>query len=152
MRFEPLFGTFLIKTAFFLLKNRKLSFSKIRNFASCFLLAHFSLGKLSFFPYNFLFLSPSRNFCTPFASSSYSTFTLNELDNELEQKQAYEKLAKEVGLIRSGTLSGVKENILVVYPKIRWGKNSIPKNTTHELQLEEAVALVKTLPGFNVVK
>uniref|UniRef100_A0A914DBS3 Hflx-type G domain-containing protein n=1 Tax=Acrobeloides nanus TaxID=290746 RepID=A0A914DBS3_9BILA len=112
----------------------------------------FSHVSKRFIPHMVLkFSSPSRNFCTPFASSSYSTFTLNELDNELEQKQAYEKLAKEVGLIRSGTLSGVKENILVVYPKIRWGKNSIPKNTTHELQLEEAVALVKTLPGFNVV-
>jgi hypothetical protein len=112
----------------------------------------FLTGETFCFSIQFSLLSPSRNFCTPFASSSYSTFTLNELDNELEQEQAYKKLAKEVGLIRSGTLSGVKENILVVYPKIRWGKNSIPKNTTHELQLEEAVALVKTLPGFNVVK
>ncbi|CAJ0582220.1 unnamed protein product, partial [Mesorhabditis spiculigera] len=38
----------------------------------------------------------------------------------------------------------------VVHPHIRWGKNSASKWTTPELQLEEAISLVETLPTMNV--
>uniref|UniRef100_A0A7E4VI14 Hflx-type G domain-containing protein n=1 Tax=Panagrellus redivivus TaxID=6233 RepID=A0A7E4VI14_PANRE len=42
------------------------------------------------------------------------------------------------------------QNVFVIHPKVRWGANSAPSNTTPELMLEEAVALIRTLPGFNV--
>lgn len=44
------------------------------------------------------------------------------------------------------------ENVLIVYPKIRWGQESTPKDTTPELQLEEAITLCRTIPHFNVVR
>uniref|UniRef100_A0A0N5AXZ0 Hflx-type G domain-containing protein n=1 Tax=Syphacia muris TaxID=451379 RepID=A0A0N5AXZ0_9BILA len=40
--------------------------------------------------------------------------------------------------------------LLVVHPKIRWGKHSASALTTTEHQVEEAVALVKTIPNFSV--
>ncbi|KAE9552537.1 hypothetical protein FO519_004234 [Halicephalobus sp. NKZ332] len=42
-------------------------------------------------------------------------------------------------------------NVFCIHPKIRWGRQSASINTTPELQLEEAVSLIRTLPGFNVV-
>lgn len=44
------------------------------------------------------------------------------------------------------------ENVLIVHPKIRWGQESTPKDTTSELQLEEAITLCRTIPCFNVVR
>lgn len=41
--------------------------------------------------------------------------------------------------------------MLVVHPKIRWGPNAKPDEDV-ELRLEEACALVKTLPGFTVTR
>ena len=43
-------------------------------------------------------------------------------------------------------------HVMVVHPKIRWGRHSAAASTTPELQLEEAVALVKTIPKFTVSK
>lgn len=51
-----------------------------------------------------------------------------------------------------GTGSNISgHNVFVIHPKIRWGSHSASVNTTPELQLEEAVSLVRTIPGFNVV-
>lgn len=43
------------------------------------------------------------------------------------------------------------QNVLVVHPKIRWGQNADPTENVG-LKLEEACALVQTLPGFAVSK
>ncbi|KAI6198388.1 putative GTP-binding protein 6 [Aphelenchoides fujianensis] len=45
--------------------------------------------------------------------------------------------------------TGRAENVLVVHPKIRWGPNANPAEDVR-LKLEEACALVKTLPGFSI--
>ncbi len=42
---------------------------------------------------------------------------------------------------------GAGKNVLILQPKINWGKNK-PKNTTPELMAVEARALVETLPGM----
>lgn len=82
------------------------------------------------------------------------------------QNSEYEKIVKESGVnlkLPTGNKffgqstakdSGVQfrgHNVFCIHPKIRWGSQSASINTTPELQLEEAVSLVKTLPGFNVV-
>lgn len=54
-------------------------------------------------------------------------------------------------LFTIGREKRVTENVLVVHSKIRWGLASTPKDTTPELQLEEAITLCRTIPGFNVV-
>lgn len=91
-------------------------------------------------------------------------------NNDDENDADYENLLKETGVnlnllkgnlfvgtstadlnAKSSTSSYFGHNIFVIHPKIRWGKASAPINTTPELQLEEAVSLVRTLPGFNVV-
>ncbi|PAV70740.1 hypothetical protein WR25_05373 [Diploscapter pachys] len=43
-------------------------------------------------------------------------------------------------------------NVLVIHPKIRWGKFSPSKLKDPQRQLDEAVTLVKTLPRFRVVQ
>ena len=82
------------------------------------------------------------------------------------QNSEYEKLVNESGVnlklpagnkffgLSTATDSGVQfkgHNVFCIHPKIRWGSKSASINTTPELQLEEAVSLVRTLPGFNVV-
>lgn len=70
---------------------------------------------------------------------------------ELEERE-YTKIITASGLGINRRNSIASDNVLVIHPKIRWGENSAPANTTPELQLEEAVTLCKTLPGFNVVR
>ncbi|TKR61334.1 hypothetical protein L596_028454 [Steinernema carpocapsae] len=62
--------------------------------------------------------------------------------------EQYQELIKETGT--SLTPENAHHSLLVIHPKIRWGENSAPKTTTPELQLAEAITLVKTLPGFTV--
>uniref|UniRef100_F1KZZ6 GTP-binding protein 6 n=1 Tax=Ascaris suum TaxID=6253 RepID=F1KZZ6_ASCSU len=59
----------------------------------------------------------------------------------------YRILADAVG-VRNASLEG--HSVLVVHPRIRWGRHSAPASTTAELQLQEAVALTNTLPNFRV--
>uniref|UniRef100_A0A0N5BRY9 Hflx-type G domain-containing protein n=1 Tax=Strongyloides papillosus TaxID=174720 RepID=A0A0N5BRY9_STREA len=45
----------------------------------------------------------------------------------------------------------VQHSFMVIHPKIRWGRNATPpKEKNDELQVEEAIALVKTVPGFSI--
>uniref|UniRef100_A0AC35UAZ0 Hflx-type G domain-containing protein n=1 Tax=Rhabditophanes sp. KR3021 TaxID=114890 RepID=A0AC35UAZ0_9BILA len=51
------------------------------------------------------------------------------------------------------TSKPTSHSFLVIHPKIRWGaKAESPKSETSDYQLEEAVSLVKTIPGFSVVE
>lgn len=74
------------------------------------------------------------------------------VDAEELEEQEYSKFLAASGLGIHRRNSIASDNVLVIHPKIRWGQNSAPSNTTPELQLEEAVTLCKTLPGFNVVR
>ncbi|VDM25414.1 unnamed protein product [Toxocara canis] len=59
----------------------------------------------------------------------------------------YRILADTLG-IRNASTEG--HSVLVVHPKIRWGRNSARSSTSPELQLQEAIALTSTLPNFRV--
>ncbi|KAK6036919.1 hypothetical protein COOONC_25576, partial [Cooperia oncophora] len=43
-------------------------------------------------------------------------------------------------------------DFMVVHPKVRWGSSSASKLKDPQRQLEEAVTLVNTLPGYRVVE
>ncbi|XP_048511989.1 putative GTP-binding protein 6 isoform X2 [Athalia rosae] len=65
-------------------------------------------------------------------------------DDDLRDEE-YENLSSEyLGLSSGG------HNALVLQPYIKWGPDK-KTNTTPELQLEEAVTLLKTLPNWSVV-
>jgi hypothetical protein len=72
--------------------------------------------------------------------SSTNTKSIEELERE------YTNLRIQSGLT---DFSKEPENVLVVHPKIRWGKNATPFEDV-SLKVEEACALVKTLPGFSI--
>lgn len=74
--------------------------------------------------------------------SSTSTKSVEELEQEFTQLR-----------IQSGLTEYSKqpENVLVVHPKIRWGKDATPYENVG-LKLDEACALVRTLPGFSVCR
>ncbi|XP_014251006.1 putative GTP-binding protein 6 [Cimex lectularius] len=51
---------------------------------------------------------------------------------------------------RNQRITGTPHQVFIIQPYIKWGPQKL-RNTTPELQLEESVALVKTLPGWKVV-
>ncbi|KAI6213888.1 hypothetical protein M3Y94_00204500 [Aphelenchoides besseyi] len=68
-------------------------------------------------------------------------------DKEVEEmERQFTALRLQSGLV---DWSESPEHVLVVHPKIRWGQNADPFEDVR-LKLEEASALVKTLPGFTV--
>lgn len=80
-----------------------------------------------------------------FSSSSYLSKESSDEDpeEELEDKE-YEELVKQ-----TFNISDSSHQVLIVQPYIKWGKRK-KTNTTPELQLNEAVALIKTLPSWKV--
>nr|CAD7600995.1 unnamed protein product [Timema genevievae] len=66
-------------------------------------------------------------------------------DNEEDTEAEYEDLVK-----RTFHLSDSGNQVLIVQPYVKWGAGK-KRNTTPELQLAEAVALVETLPRWKVV-
>lgn len=72
---------------------------------------------------------------------------LSEQDLELDsqERQEYTEISEDcLGV-------AVARRVCVLQPYIKWGKGK-KQNTTPELQLAEAVALVNTLPGWSVVQ
>ncbi|KAH7710202.1 GTP-binding protein HflX [Aphelenchoides avenae] len=69
----------------------------------------------------------------------------------VEEEYARVAAASGFASIEQAQLANRSERVLLLHPKIRWGPNSTPKNTTPELQMEEAKTLVQTLRGFTVV-
>ncbi|KAK0410059.1 hypothetical protein QR680_004922 [Steinernema hermaphroditum] len=68
--------------------------------------------------------------------------------SESPLSERYRQLVTESGAALSP--EDARHSFLVIHPKIRWGENSAPKTTNSELQLAEAITLVRTLPGFTV--
>ncbi|CAJ0589300.1 unnamed protein product [Cylicocyclus nassatus] len=85
-----------------------------------------------------------RFFCTPSNSSV---------------EERYDHLMREA-LSDTGTIAenwstgSTKQahDFMVVHPKVRWGSSSASKLRDPQKQLDEAVTLVNTLPGFRVVE
>uniref|UniRef100_A0A915MVW5 Hflx-type G domain-containing protein n=1 Tax=Meloidogyne javanica TaxID=6303 RepID=A0A915MVW5_MELJA len=67
---------------------------------------------------------------------------------ELEEQQ-FTELKLALGMLNGNKVFG-SEQILLVHPHVRWGSGSAPKNATPELQVEEALTLCQTIPGFKV--
>ncbi|VDM65398.1 unnamed protein product [Strongylus vulgaris] len=88
----------------------------------------------------------TRFFCTP------STSAVDERYDSLlrEAFSNTETLPEHWGLQAArGTSS---HDFMVVHPKVRWGSSSASKLKDPQRQLDEAVTLVNTLPGFRVVE
>lgn len=100
-----------------------------------------------FFSYitSYTITSPSSISHPHFSSSSYLSKESSDEDNkeELEDKE-YEEFVKH-----TFNISNISHQVLIVQPYIKWGKRK-KTNTTPELQLNEAVALIKTLPSWKV--
>lgn len=58
-------------------------------------------------------------------------------------------LRHQSGIIEGGMES---ERMLIAHPKVRWGRNANAPSEDESLKLEEATALVRTLPGFSVAR
>uniref|UniRef100_A0A1I7S2M4 Y1_Tnp domain-containing protein n=2 Tax=Bursaphelenchus xylophilus TaxID=6326 RepID=A0A1I7S2M4_BURXY len=71
--------------------------------------------------------------------------TKNEASVEEKEKE-FTQLRIQSGIHE---WSNDPKHVLVVHPKIRWGAESI-RDEEAALKLEEACALVQTLPGFSV--
>lgn len=69
----------------------------------------------------------------------------NEGDDDIEDIHDYEELVK-----RTFRIPDTGHQVFVIQPYIKWGPQK-KKNTTSELQLSEAVALIETLSGWKVV-
>ncbi|KAI6189525.1 putative GTP-binding protein 6 [Aphelenchoides bicaudatus] len=63
-----------------------------------------------------------------------------------EMEQEFTNLKLQSGI---RDFSKQPENVLIVHPKIRWGSNADPRENLG-LKLEEACALLQTLPGFSI--
>uniref|UniRef100_A0A914XRP5 GTPase HflX N-terminal domain-containing protein n=1 Tax=Plectus sambesii TaxID=2011161 RepID=A0A914XRP5_9BILA len=91
--------------------------------------------------------------CTSFSSdgddNGDSKGENRQAEGEASVNAAYEGLVAEQQLYPAVPHSG--HSVLVLQPKIKWGRNK-KTNTTPELQLEEATALIGTLPGWRVVQ
>ena len=80
--------------------------------------------------------------CRRFTSSN------TKLDYAETMEQQYALLKRQSGIV-DGNFE--PQRILIAHPKIRWGRNA-DFNENEELKLEEASALVHTLPGFSVAR
>lgn len=83
----------------------------------------------------------------PTRSSDYlSEDNLIDGDDDIEEVQDYEELVK-----RTFRIPDTCHQVMVIQPYIKWGPSK-KRNTTPELQLNEAVALIETLSGWKVVE
>jgi hypothetical protein len=74
----------------------------------------------------------------------------NEADQETLMEKQYADLQRAIGI---NTLhANNSEQLLLIHPRVRWGSESVPKNTTTDLQIEEAQALCQSLPGFRIAR
>lgn len=81
--------------------------------------------------------APCRRMCTNLEDD-------DDLENHMNDHMYDAMSAEYLGVIAGG------HNVLVIQPYIKWGPDKV-KVTTPKLQLEEAVALVNTLPYWTVV-
>ncbi|XP_076371607.1 putative GTP-binding protein 6 [Tachypleus tridentatus] len=72
-------------------------------------------------------------------------------DEDEQVEQLLKELEEESLTRRKYRVPGIGYNVFVIQPNIKWGPKK-KVNTTTELQLDEAVGLVHTLPGWKVVK
>uniref|UniRef100_A0A1B6KK63 Hflx-type G domain-containing protein n=1 Tax=Graphocephala atropunctata TaxID=36148 RepID=A0A1B6KK63_9HEMI len=88
-----------------------------------------------------------RNFSISQVCCKGNKESVNSDDDFVEELEdpKYEELVK-----RTFKLSDTGHQVMVIQPYIKWGPSK-KTNTTPELQLDEAVALIKTLPQWNVV-
>ncbi|XP_022236242.1 uncharacterized protein LOC111083835 [Limulus polyphemus] len=74
-----------------------------------------------------------------------------EDDRDEQVEQLLKELDEDSLARRKYRVPGLGYNVFVIQPNVKWGpKKKI--NTTAELQLDEAVGLIHTLPGWKVVK
>lgn len=101
---------------------------------------------LSYITKSYKITSPLLISSSHFSSSSYLSKKSSDEDpeDELEEKE-YEEFVKH-----TFNIGDISHQVLVVQPYIKWGKRK-KTNTTPELQLNEAVALVRTLPNWKVI-
>jgi hypothetical protein len=81
----------------------------------------------------------------------YSSYFNNKESVDLEverEEQEFTQLRVQAGL---SELPERPENVLIVHPRIRWGPNATPGEDI-QAKLDEATALVRTLPGFTVAR
>ncbi|EYB82032.1 hypothetical protein Y032_0368g56 [Ancylostoma ceylanicum] len=88
----------------------------------------------------------ARSFCTPTTSS------IDERYDALisEAFSGDQTLPEHWGLRAAKEVSA--HDFMVVHPKVRWGPSSASRLKDPQRQLDEAVTLVNTLPGFRVVE
>ncbi|XP_076658020.1 putative GTP-binding protein 6 [Halictus rubicundus] len=75
----------------------------------------------------------------------YSTMEFEGYEENEEEKDIYRKISEDY----LGTVVG-RHNVFIIQPYIKWGVNK-KRITTPELQLQEAVALINTLPNWSVI-
>lgn len=85
----------------------------------------------------------ASNFFYRFKHSSFSK--IEEYEEGEEERDIYAEIAEDY----LGTIIG-GHRVFVLQPYIKWGVNK-RRNTTPELQLAEAIALINTLPSWSVV-
>ena len=68
-------------------------------------------------------------------------------DVESKQENEYAELKRSIGML----VTLRPEQLLLLHPRVRWGRGSASKHTTPELQVEEAQALCQVIPQFRVV-
>ncbi|CAK9800310.1 Putative GTP-binding protein 6 [Anthophora plagiata] len=74
-----------------------------------------------------------------------SDVAFKEYEESEEEKDVYRQISKEyLGSVIGGN------RVFVIQPYIKWGVNK-KRNTTPQLQLDEAIALINTLPNWSVV-
>ncbi|KAI1717625.1 50S ribosome-binding GTPase domain-containing protein [Ditylenchus destructor] len=71
-------------------------------------------------------------------------------DKQEEEERAYTQFVHAHCGLNMDKPDGA-QRVLLAHPQIRWGRNkAYKKRTTNELQIEEAMTLCRTLPGFRV--
>ncbi|KAL6744194.1 hypothetical protein Aduo_017154 [Ancylostoma duodenale] len=88
----------------------------------------------------------ARTFCSPTTSSIDERY--DALINEAFSDD--QTLPEHWGLRAAREMSA--HDFMVVHPKVRWGPSSASRLKDPQRQLDEAVTLVNTLPGFRVVE
>jgi hypothetical protein len=87
--------------------------------------------------------------CDPLLAASFRSFaTKSPLDKELDLDEAdWRSSERELHSLLRVPSSG--HSVFLVQPYVKWGQQR-RRNTRPEYQLAESVALVNTLPGWNV--
>ncbi|KAK6758273.1 hypothetical protein RB195_015845 [Necator americanus] len=89
----------------------------------------------------------SRTFCTPSVSVSVD----ERYDALISETFPHDQTLPEHWGIRNPKQM-IEHDFMVVHPKVRWGHSSPSRLKDPQRQLDEAVTLVNTLPGFRVVE